>query len=304
MSHLAVIRRGWQNEHLAAFLLSKFSFLSHPVKIGDDLGCDLFCTFFDIESKGKKEYLVPESSFAIQIKSKSKNKILDMKQIEYLEHLKLPFFIGVIDQNELSLTIYSGEYLPILFSLKGIPVSLKLELQSEHHITPDRYFEEVGNRAYRLKCPYVFTISESIHEDDLKKEMCNFRQVVERVQRNIVSRSSGDHIFHISDRPDHIEIAYGPASAEVFRDNFKRRLAAVFLNLAWIAENRPKSLDTDELRLYIMIYDEIHKREQNLPRYLTDSAEESRKRLREMDTSKSGTFTVPPTSSYFRYPRP
>ena len=42
MPHLAVTRRGWQNEHLSAFLLSKISYVAHPSRIGDDLGCWLF----------------------------------------------------------------------------------------------------------------------------------------------------------------------------------------------------------------------------------------------------------------------
>lgn len=45
MPHLAVMRRGWQNEHLAAFLLSKLAFVAQPAKIGDDIGTDFFARF-------------------------------------------------------------------------------------------------------------------------------------------------------------------------------------------------------------------------------------------------------------------
>jgi hypothetical protein len=40
-------RRGWENEHLAAVLLSGVSFIAHPLTIGDDIGSDFFCTLFE-----------------------------------------------------------------------------------------------------------------------------------------------------------------------------------------------------------------------------------------------------------------
>jgi len=54
MAHLLRIRKGWENENLARFILSKFSFISQPATIADDLGADFFCTFFIKVSKGRK----------------------------------------------------------------------------------------------------------------------------------------------------------------------------------------------------------------------------------------------------------
>jgi hypothetical protein len=78
MAHLLKIRKGWENENLARFILSKFSFISHPATISDDLGVDFYCTFFVKVEKERKSpknkpikdvFVFPKHSFAIQIKS-------------------------------------------------------------------------------------------------------------------------------------------------------------------------------------------------------------------------------------------
>jgi hypothetical protein len=65
MPHLEKFRKGWENEHLATFLLSRIAFVANPVKVADDVGTDLFCTLFEI-TEGK---LFPRNSFALQAKS-------------------------------------------------------------------------------------------------------------------------------------------------------------------------------------------------------------------------------------------
>lgn len=120
MAQLGRFRSGWENEHLASFLLSRIAFLANPITVADDIGSDFFCTLFEVV---EVDSLFPRSSFAIQIKS-SRGKIDAKKQIEYFEKLELPFFVGVIDQGSLKLSIYSGEYLPILFSHFGRPQAL------------------------------------------------------------------------------------------------------------------------------------------------------------------------------------
>lgn len=125
MPHLGKLHKGWENEHLASFLLSRISFVANPVTVGDDVGSDFFCTLFEVS---EADQLFPRNSLAIQIKS-SKDPVDATSKIEYLEKLELPFFVGVVDQNKLRLSIYSGEYLPILFSHYGIPQGLKLSLE-------------------------------------------------------------------------------------------------------------------------------------------------------------------------------
>ena len=69
MLHLASFRKGWENENLAKFILSKFSFVANPSTVADDIGSDFLCTLFRIERENNKDYLLPLNAFAIQIKS-------------------------------------------------------------------------------------------------------------------------------------------------------------------------------------------------------------------------------------------
>ena len=132
MAHLASFRHGWQSENLARFLLSKFAFISHPASISDDIGSDFFCTLFKTVREESRDYLVPKNSFAIQIKSDSSTFAVSNK-IDYLDNLEVPFFVGVVDKADFSLSIYSGEAVPFFFSHHGRPEFLQIEL-SEYPI--------------------------------------------------------------------------------------------------------------------------------------------------------------------------
>jgi len=65
---LAITHKGWENEHLATFLLSRIAFVATPVKVGDDIGTDVFCTLFEVTKGKKQDVLLPRSSIAVQIK--------------------------------------------------------------------------------------------------------------------------------------------------------------------------------------------------------------------------------------------
>ena len=117
MAHLLKIRKGWENENLARFILSKFCFISQPSTVADDLGADFFCTFFikvpkDRKTKTRKTvtdvFVYPKHSFAIQIKSKKSQFSLTNK-LEFFDNLEVPFFVCVVNQKILSMTIYSGD---------------------------------------------------------------------------------------------------------------------------------------------------------------------------------------------------
>jgi len=119
MPHLYKFRKGWQSEHLAKYILSKFSFIAEPSTISDDLGSDFFCTLFKVENK---DFLLPQNSFAVQIKSggeikSQKSKFEINNKRDYIRRLEIPFFIGVINKEKLKLIIYSGEYISNYFSL-------------------------------------------------------------------------------------------------------------------------------------------------------------------------------------------
>src|SRR4030042_4428671 len=278
MPHLAVMRRGWQNEHLAAFILSRMAFVAHPAKNGDDVCTDFFCTLFEVLAQEGNDYLVPRTSFAIQIKS-SGTTIDATKQIESLVRLELPFFVGIIDQEQSALTIYSAEYLPVLFSYKGIPKSLTLDLYPNHSFGPDSYFEDMGDNSYKLKCPMVSTLSVTMSLQTVAEASRRLREVASRIHGNIAARPSGEYVFNVGADGQTPLIMAGSGSVQVFRENFKKRLAEAFFNLIWIADNPNLRLDIDECRLYVQIYDNMRRRENDLPPYLVHVAEEIKRRL-------------------------
>ena len=55
----AVPHKGWENEHLATFLLSRIAFVASPVKVGDDVGTDVFCTLFEVTKHKERDVLLP-----------------------------------------------------------------------------------------------------------------------------------------------------------------------------------------------------------------------------------------------------
>jgi hypothetical protein len=278
MPHLAVMRRGWQNEHLAAFMLSRMAFVAHPAKIGDDVGTDFFCTLFEVLAQEGNEYLVPRTSFAIQIKSSGT--IVDAtKQIEYLLRLELPFFVGIIDQEQSTLTIHSAEYLPVLLSYKGIPESLTLDLCPNHDFGPDSYFEDRGGNSYKLKCPRVSTLSVTMSPQAVAEESRRLKEVASRIHGNIAAKTSGEYVFNVGADGRTPLIMAGSGSVQVFRENFRKRLAEVFFNFIWIANNPHLPLDIDECRLYLQLYEDLRRRDGNLPPYLVHVAEELKRRL-------------------------
>ena len=160
MSFLRNPHKGWENEHLALFLLSRISFVSNPVTVADDVGSDFFCTLFEV---GERDTLFPRSSFAIQVKS-SKDRIDPTGKIKYFEKLELPFFVGVIDQKHLRLSIYSGEYLPIFFSHYGIPQDLKLSLE-DTPVTFENYCEVRPEGKYILRMPHLLDLEAQEDKD-------------------------------------------------------------------------------------------------------------------------------------------
>ncbi len=96
---LANTHKGWENEHLATFLLSRIAFVASPIKVADDVGTDLFCTLYDrslrpSKRKGTRQVpvLVPRSSIAVQVKSTSKP--FDVApRLEYIARLEMPYYI-------------------------------------------------------------------------------------------------------------------------------------------------------------------------------------------------------------------
>lgn len=270
MPHLYKFREGWQNEHFAKYILSKFSFVAEPSTISDDLGSDFFCTLFDIVDKNG---LFPKNSFAIQIKSSRRNFNITNKT-SYLSGLETPFFVGVVDRVLQKLTIYSGECVSNFFSHWGNPHKthkIYIELVDSRDEYP-MYYEK--NKKCFLKFPKVldieagFDYTKNPHYFNELARICNF------VQLNISSRKNGEYIFQRYD-PVIVDIFAGSGSATSFRGNFQKRLAEVFSNLRWLyVNNLEKANVVAEFNIYKKIYLELKKSHSQLQPYLVTCFEE------------------------------
>jgi hypothetical protein len=273
MAHLLKFRKGWENENLARFILSKFSFISQPATIADDLGADFYCTFFikvEKERKSKNHKLIkdififPKHSFAIQIKS-NKRRFDITNKLEYFDNLEIPYFIGVINQEKLSISIYSGDIIPELFSLVGLPPSgNKHKITVKAGLFENREKQDQQPRQNEYVIPF-FQIGEVIasHTDEeLIPFIECFSNICLNYQKNIVSKKKHEFIFHdaVTLAP---KIIAGSGSYQVFRRNFCERLAEVFYNLAWVCPQIKDQASIDkfmqEYNVYKRFYCEIEK---------------------------------------------
>ena len=268
--HLASFRKGWESENLARFILYKFAFVAHPSTVSDDIGSDFFCTLFQTERDGDRDYLMPGNSFAIQIKSQRATFDVSDK-LDYLSRLEIPFLVGVADRQDLKLVIYSGEYLPLFFSHKGGPKALKIELCERTRLDLDRYCTESGDQDYILRFPKVTEVQADIQPSTLKEVVRTLGELCSITSENIASRRNCEYIFRVSGDSSLVVIFAGSGSAQVFRANFQKRLAEVFFNLKWIYERR-KGFNMDEFRAYEELFHRLEGLYGNeLPGYLRES---------------------------------
>jgi hypothetical protein len=247
MPHLNATRKGWQNEHLGLFILSKFAFCASPVTVSDDLGSDFFCCLFEIGKLRHTEVVLPLNSFAIQIKSTTASFDVSGK-IRYLSELEVPYFVGIIERSTLALSIYSGEYLPLIFPEKGMPKRLRIKLVNRS-VPLSQYNERFGNKKFRILFPRVATVRAGASTTDIRRVVQVLQKLCRRIQGNIATRRSEEHVYSLRGRyPTYIMA--GPGSVKVFRDNFYKRLAEVFYNLDWLRRFRRSRLDLNEVQIY------------------------------------------------------
>jgi hypothetical protein len=238
MPHLLAPRTGWENERLASYLLSRFSFVAQPSSVSDDLGSDFFCTIFEIVKIGSgHDALRPLSSFAIQVKSSTDEISMDNK-IDYLQRLELPFFIGVVSQSSATLTIYSAELLPLLFATFGLEEKLSLLPVQHPGINASHIYDDLRQqgRGIRLLCPFLATFSTSDQRSALVERVDALHKICVRAQSNIAARVSEEHIYDTDGRGS-FQIISGPGSAGHFRMNLLKRLGEAFRNLDWIRDH-------------------------------------------------------------------
>ncbi len=262
MSHQDSWRKGWQSQNIARVILYKFCFLSEPVYIADDIGGDFFCTLFETKRKKSNADLLPRNSFWIQLKSKGRSKISDLSSVlPMFRKLEIPFFIGMVDREKSTLTIFSGHYLTPLFAYKG-PTAIKhlrAKLYDKAAITGlyDDYFEETPKGTYTLYFPRVAEIAQNSSNDDLEETVKAIRESCSLMLENIATGINQEHTFKNHDGTNRLLFA-GPGSLQSFQPNFAMRLAEVFFNLH-IAYTNPQNR-THVQRLfdaYERIYNEL-----------------------------------------------
>ncbi len=265
MPHLNATRKGWQNEHLGLFILSKFAFCASPVTVSDDLGSDFFCCLFKIRRQRDTEVVLPLSSFAIQIKSTTKPFDVTDK-VCYLRDLEVPYFVGVVDRPALVLGIYSGEYLPLIFSEKGLPRRLRIKL-ANRSVSLSQFNERFGHKKFRILFPRVATVRASASTADIRKVVQILQKVCRRIQGNIATRRSEEHVYSVEGRHSKYIMA-GSDSVKVFRDNFYKRLAEVFYNFDWLRQNQRRRLDLGEVEIYDEFIRKLKKHGMKMPALL------------------------------------
>jgi hypothetical protein len=283
--HLAVPRKGWENEHLATFLLSRMSFVAHPVTVADDIGSDFFCTLFEPKNQNGTELLFPLNSFAIQVKSK-REKVPATNKIEYLFALELPFFIGVVDRSGLRLDVYSGEYLPIMFSHLGPPRKLTLCPVDAAEVTASGPYDGTPGGTCSLRLPLVVELTAADDEETLSHKRQVLGELCSRVHTNISARTNKEYIFRLN-QAGSVQILAGPGSVQTFRQNFCLRLAEVFYNLEWLLQKRPKEFSNAEFEVYDRLYKDMAKNYHEMPDLLREVYKRLSKRVgKSLDRSR------------------
>ncbi len=252
MAHLEQTRIGWQNEHLASFLLSQICFLSHPLTVADDLGVDFLCTLFEPKLVDSKVQLFPKQAFAIQVKS-SPDPVEVEGKLEYLRGLEVPFFLGIVDHAASTLRIYSGELLPEFFSSTGSNISMRLDPIDSFDHSIQRDWKTTPAGKYKVPMPLV----GEIRVGDASATFESIRQLLltrcEGILKNIAAKIGREYIFQYPQAAIiYYQILAGLGSAATYRTNLMLRLAESFYNLKFIFGANRAAFDRSE-------FDELEK---------------------------------------------
>lgn len=251
-------REGWQGEHLARFILSKFAFIAEPSTVVDDIGTDFYCTNFDVEIVDKEKYLLPKNSFVIQIKKRKKNINIDItNKLRFLDRLEVPYFVGIVT-TEIKcnkVEIYSGEFIPIFLSEIDFT-------QKKVFLTP---CETRTNGMWDLEFDKLKIFMPKIIELDIDCEfkdkndfekLNEFYSIISTIQKNISARKSGEYIFNLQNEKTSYIIA-GPGSAQTYRKNLIDRLTESFYNIHRIIEDSPADFYVEEFKAYEHFYHDL-----------------------------------------------
>jgi len=259
---LAFPHKGWENEHLATFLLSRIAFVASPLKVGDDIGTDVFCTLFEIAKHKGQDVLLPRSSIAVQIKS-NKDPVDVVSKLDYLHRLEVPYYLGVVDQQQLTLELFSARFLPVILAWRPHPERLLLipvdEFQRKYRTTDDN-----ENGMYKLLCHKVATLDA--HDDPEAIARCAeaIRDDSRAALQAIASRLNQEYVFEIPG--DRVEIFAGPGSTQTFQHAFFKRLAEAYFNLSFLLDSKQPASEA-EMDAFLAITDELC-RAMRVPEYV------------------------------------
>jgi hypothetical protein len=226
---LKSFRIGWEREYLAKYLLSRISFVAFPGTVSDDAGADCFCTLFYTKQEGRHEYLLPRSSFAIQIKS---GKRRFRPSMDYLHSLQLPYFVGIVNDKIGKLDIYSGEYIPAF--LKYRPGSI-MEVEFVDKLRDDeKRWQDQHDGSFRIAMPFVTALLTKYTKEEFAFASEELNIVSRHTAILIASSLKEEHIYldRLCERQS--LIIAGSGSNKFFRSNFVDRLGEAFVNLHWI----------------------------------------------------------------------
>lgn len=268
MSHLLTFRKGWQSEHLARFILSKFSFIAEPSNISDDLGSDFFCTIFSI---AERKYLQPQNSISIQIKS-NKREIEVSNKLDYLMNIEIPFFVGVINRKQHSLVIYSGEVIPHFFSKFGNPSTHphkpKTYIKLVDHRNNSDLYRKTNEQLYYMDFPKIIELKSDFEYDKNPEDLDSFKKVISKIQKNISAKKSNEYLFDFVDDTG-IAVYAGSGSATTYRGNLFKRLCEAFYNIEYIS-NDSKKVQVSEFKTCERILLELQQEYGGIPQYLAE----------------------------------
>ena len=237
--HLASFRKGWQSENFARYILSNFAFIAQPSTIADDLGSDFFCTIFDTISNGNNDFLVPEESFAIQIKS-NKRPFYITGKAEYLKNLGIPFFVAVCNKENQELIFYSGEYIIPFFVDNPLAEKIKIKLCETNDCKVDFYVEK--DNEFTLKFPKRFTICSNYASFKFKEAIKNLSKACRTISHNITRRNNKEYIF-LEPFSDKCMLV---SNNKLIKDSIDMRLTKIFFELAYVLENNYIDTDLDK----------------------------------------------------------
>ena len=265
MTHIGSFRKGWESENLARYFLSRFSFIANPSTISDDIGSDYYCTIFFRKKIRRTEYLIPKSFFGVQIKSNFKN-IISTKKIQYYSDLHFPYFVFVVERLIQKIHIFSGEYIPIMYSHRG-PSQLEIKLCSRED--DDSQYNIITDRNIILNFPKIFEMNINCNDVELNDFAIEFNNICTIMQENISSRINKEYIFNDYHHGKYY-LAAGSGSALSFRLNIYKRLAEAFVNLKWIFSNDHDNFNMKEFKVYEVFIKSLIEEGIDIPKAVID----------------------------------